>query len=249
MSMPGVAFNTGPESYLTRGGVSGNINSIHFTNYGMVGQSISDFFEVPQTNATYIENLGFPPLPVELSGFSADVLSEKEIMLNWKTETEVSNYGFEIQRRTFGDTEWTRIGFVAGNGNSNSPKHYSFTDSHPVNGSRFNYRLKQIDTDGNYEFSNVIEAEIIPGEYVLNQNYPNPFNPVTKITYQISKESKVVIKVYDILGTEVASLVNETKNPGYYEVEFNGINLTSGTYIYRMTAGDYVETKKMILMK
>jgi hypothetical protein len=249
MFMPGVAFNTGPESYLTRGGVSGNINSIHFTNYGMVGQSISDFFEVPQTNATYIENSGFPPLPVELSGFSADVLSEREVKLNWTTETEVSNYGFEIQRQTFGDTEWRRIGFVAGNGNSNSPKDYSFTDENPVNGSKFNYRLKQIDTDGKYEFSNVIEAEIIPREYTLYQNYPNPFNPATKITYQISKESKVVIKVYDILGTEAVTLVDEIKNPGYYEVEFNGINLTSGTYIYRMTAGEFVEVKKMVLIK
>jgi hypothetical protein len=249
MTMPGIAFDTGAESYLTRGGVSGNINSLHYSNYGMVGQPLSDFFEVPQTNATYIENSGFPPLPVELSSFSADVLSEKEVMLNWTTETEVSNYGFEIQRQVFGDTEWTRIGFVAGNGNSNSPKKYSFRDGHPVNGSRFNYRLKQIDTDGNYEFSNVIEAEIVPGEFVLNQNYPNPFNPVTKITYQISKNSKVVIKVYDILGAEVVSLVDDTKEPGYYEVEFTGTDLPSGTYVYRMTAVDYIETKKMILMK
>jgi hypothetical protein len=249
MSMPGVAFNTGPESYLTRGGVSGNINSLHYSNYGMVGQSISDFFEVPQNNATYIENSGFPSLPVELSSFSADVVSDNEVILNWTTETEVSNYGFEIQRQNFGATDWTRIGFVAGNGNSNSPKHYSFTDNNPVNGSKFNYRLKQIDTDGDYEFSNVIEAEIIPADYVLYQNYPNPFNPVTKITYQISKESKVVINVYDILGSEVVSLVNDTKEPGYYEVEFNATNLPSGTYIYRMTAGDYFETKKMILMK
>jgi hypothetical protein len=249
MSMPGVAFNTGPESYLTRGGVSSNINSLNYSNYGMVGQSVSDFFEVTQTNATYIQNSGSSPLPVELSAFSADVLREKEVKLNWRTETEVANYGFEIQRRGFGDNEWINIGFVAGSGNSNSPKDYSFTDNKPLNGSRFNYRLKQIDSDGGYEFSNVIEAEIVPEEYILNQNYPNPFNPVTKITYQLSKESKVVIKVYDLLGAEVASIVNETKEPGYYEVEFNGINLPSGTYIYRMTAVDFVEVKKMILMK
>jgi hypothetical protein len=249
MTMPGIAFNTVSESYLTRGGVSGNINSLHYSNYGMMGQPISDFFEVPQTNATYIENSGFPPLPVELSGFSANVLSDNEVILNWTTETEVSNYGFEIQRQNFGDTDWTRIGFVAGNGNSNSPKHYSFTDDNPVNGSKFNYRLKQIDTDGNYEFSNVIDAEIIPADYFLYQNYPNPFNPVTKITYQISKESKVVINVYDILGSEVVSLVNDIKEPGYYDVEFKSTNLPSGTYIYRMTAGDFVEVKKMILMK
>jgi hypothetical protein len=95
----------------------------------------------------------------------------------------------------------------------------------------------------------VIEAEIVPGEYVLNQNYPNPFNPATKITYQISKESKVVIKVYNILGAEAVTLVDETKNPGYYEVEFNGINLPSGTYIYQIKAGDFVEVKKMVLLR
>ncbi len=239
----------GANEYATRSGVSGDINSLNFSNYGMVGQSVSDFTTVTETNTTYVENSGSPPLPVELSGFSADVIAEKEVMLNWRTETEVSNFGFEIQRRTFDYTEWTRIGFVAGNGNSNSPKEYSFTDDNPVNGSRFNYRLKQIDTDGNYEFSNTIEVEIFPGEYVLNQNYPNPFNPTTKITYQISKESNVEIKVYNILGAEVASLVNETKEPGYYEVEFNSINLPSGTYIYRMTAGDFVQVKKMVLMK
>ena len=250
MSMPGVAFDTGPnESYMTRGGISGDINSLTYTGYGMVGQSVSDFFEVPETNLTYIENSGSPALPVELSGFSADVISEKQVMLNWTTKTEVDNYGFEIQRRTLGDIEWTSVGFVAGNGNSNSPKFYSFTDKNPVNGNRFNYRLKQIDTDGKYEFSNVIEADIVPGGYFLNQNYPNPFNPATKITYQISKESKVVIRVYDMLGAEVVSLVDETKEPGNYEVNFNGVNLPSGTYIYRMTAGNFVEVKKMILMK
>jgi hypothetical protein len=249
MTMPGVAFNTGPESYLTRGGVSGNINSLNYSNYGMVGQSTSDFFEVPQTNATYIENLGSSPLPVELSAFSAAVLRPNEVKLSWRTETEVKNYGFEIQRRGFNDNEWTKIGFVAGSGNSNSPKNYSFIDNKPLNGSRFNYRLKQIDSDGNYEFSNVIEAEIIPSEYILNQNYPNPFNPVTTISYRISKESKVVIEVYNILGTEVVTIVNETKQPGYYEVELKGTNLSSGTYFCRMTAGDFVDVKKMILMK
>lgn len=191
----------------------------------------------------------FPPLPVELSGFSAVVLSKKEILLKWRTETEVSNYGFEIQRQTYGHSEWKRIGFVAGNGNSNSPKNYSFTDGNPMNGSRFNYRLKQIDTDGKYEFSDVIEVEIVPEDFVLYQNYPNPFNPYTKIRYQLPKESEVSIKIYDVLGAEVISLVNETQGPGYYEVEINGSDLPSGTYMFRMIAGDFVEAKKMVLMK
>ena len=215
----------------------------------MVGQSVSDFTTVTETNTTFVENSGSPPLPVELSAFSANVLSDKDVMLNWRTETEVDNYGFEIQRQTFGNTEWTKIGFVDGNGNSNSPKNYSFIDHNPMNGSKFNYRLKQIDTDGEYEFSNVIEAEIFPGKFILSQNYPNPFNPNTKIIYQIPEASKVTIKVYNMLGAEVASLVNETKEPGIYEVEFNGKNLPSGTYIYRLIAGDFIQVNKMVLMK
>jgi len=253
LSMPGVADDTGPNpkrSYLTRGGVSGDISSLTYTGYGMVGQTVSDFFEVQsETDTTYIQNSMFPALPVELSSFSAVILSKKEILLKWRTETEVSNYGFEIQRKTFSDNEWTRIGFVAGNGNSNSPKDYSFTDGNPVNGSRFNYRLKQIDTDGKYEFSDMIEVEIVPGDFILFQNYPNPFNPSTKITYQLPRESKVILKIYDIMGAEVTSLVNENKESGVYEVEFNGNSLANGTYIYRIVAGDFIETKKMVLIK
>ena len=116
-------------------------------------------------------------------------------------------------------------------------------------GSKFKYRLKQIDTDGKYEYSDEIEVEIVPTEFALYQNYPNPFNPTTKIRYQLPKESKVVIKIYDILGAEVITLLNEKKEPGVYEVDFNAQHLSSGTYIYRMTAGDFAETKKMVLMK
>jgi len=186
-------------------------------------------------------------VPVELMSFTANVI-DNTVKLDWKTATEINNHGFEIERCTE-EEKWNNIGFVAGQGNSISPNSYSFADRNAVGEGKFIYRLKQLDFDGSFEYSDVVEVEVMPTNFELSQNYPNPFNPVTKITYQIPKESKVVIKVYDILGAEVASLVDETKEAGYYEIELNGINLPSGTYIYRMTAGDFVEAKKMVLMK
>ncbi|MDZ7623648.1 MAG: hypothetical protein U5J96_04260 [Ignavibacteriaceae bacterium] len=118
------------------------------------------------------------PLPVELSSFTA-VFSDGTVQLKWITETEVNNYGFDIERKVE-KQEWTQIGFLAGYGNSNSPKTYSFTDNNLIGGSKFQYRLKQIDTDGQYKYSETIEVEISPGNFTLYQNYPNPFNPSNK---------------------------------------------------------------------
>lgn len=186
------------------------------------------------------------PLPVELSSFTAINKSE-QIILEWVTKTETNNYGFEIERKL--SDQWQKIGFVEGNGNSNSTKEYSFTDNKLIGGTKFQYRLKQIDNDGRYEYSAVVEVENIPTEYALYQNYPNPFNPTTKIRYQLPKESKVVIKVYNILGSEVLEFLNENKEPGIYEVEFNASNLSSGTYIYKISAENFMQTKKMMLIK
>jgi len=195
------------------------------------------------------------PVPVELTTFTANV-SENKVMLEWVTATEVNNYGFEVERARlrpsepdFAEARWETLGFVEGHGNSNSPTEYAYTDKNPIGGSVFIYRLKQIDNDGSYEYSDEIEVEIIPTEFALYQNYPNPFNPGTKIRYQLPQESKVIIKLYDILGSEVITLLNEKKEPGVYEVEFNASQLSSGTYIYRMVADSFIETKKMVLMK
>jgi len=194
---------------------------------------------------------GMTPVPVELTSFTANV-RENKVMLEWETATEVNNYGFEIERQVSSSKaagNWEMIKFVEGHGNSNSPKQYSFTDKNLIGGSLFKYRLKQIDNDGTYEYSDEIEVELIPVEFALYQNYPNPFNPSTKIRYQLPQESKVIIKIYDILGSEVITLLNEKKEPGVYEVEFNAAHLSSGTYIYRIIAGSFVETKKMVLLK
>lgn len=194
-------------------------------------------------------------LPVELVSFYANV-SNNKVELNWQTATEVNNYGFEIERALFQKTGtkpipdvWNKIGFIEGHGNSNSPKEYSFTDNTATSG-RYTYRLKQIDTDGKYEYSGEVEVDLgAPNEFNLEQNYPNPFNPETVISYQIPISSNVSLKVFDMLGREVATLVDEVKETGSYNVSFNGKALTSGAYFYKFQSGNYIKINKMILMK
>ncbi len=141
------------------------------------------------------------------------------------------------------------IGFIEGHGNSNSPKQYSFTDKNLIGGSRFSYRLKQIDNDGKFEYSDEVEIMLIPTIFELVQNYPNPFNPTTKIKYRLPASSKVTLKIYNVLGNEVITLLDDEKEAGTYEFIFNAGDYSSGVYIYSLQAGSFVETKKMVLMK
>jgi len=193
------------------------------------------------------------PLPVELISFTASI-SSSSIELNWKTATELNNYGFEIERsqktEVSNQNNWDKIGFVHGHGNSNSPKEYSFTDPSVTSGS-YAYRLKQIDNDGKFKYSEAVEANVgqIPNDYSLNQNYPNPFNPNTTIAYDIPKTSLVRISIYDILGEEIKSLVNGEKSPGHYEIFFDAKELAGGIYYYSIKAGEFSQSKKMILLK
>jgi hypothetical protein len=192
------------------------------------------------------------PLPVELNSFTATV-SDLGVKLNWETATEVDNYGFEIERASSPTTprqgEWETIGFVQGHGNSNSPKSYSFVDDEAISGTVI-YRLKQIDTDGKFEYSPEVEVVIgSPKKFKLEQNFPNPFNPTTIISYSIPEGSFVQMRVYNILGEQVAQLVNERKEAGKYNVQFDASNLQSGIYIYQITAGNFSQVRKMMLVK
>jgi len=193
-------------------------------------------------------------LPVELVSFSARLV-EDNVELNWQTATEVNNYGFEIERRLVNSqssivNSWGKTGFVEGSGTSNSAHSYSYTDA-SVSSGTFAYRLKQIDHGGAFKYSQEAEVTVsVPKVFALNQNYPNPFNPTTAIVFTLAQDGFTTLKVYDMLGREVTTLVNgEMKAGVVHTVSFNGANLSSGVYLYRLETGSFVATKKLILMK
>jgi hypothetical protein len=186
-------------------------------------------------------------IPVELTSFTATIINN-DVILNWTTVTEVNNQGFEVQRRTR-ESEFENIGFVPGFGTTTEPKSYNFTDSE-VSSGKYSYKLKQIDFDGSFEYSDEVEIEaFMPWEFSFEQNYPNPFNPSTKISWQVPVGGWQTLKIYDVLGNEVATLVDEYKPAGKYEVEWNASELPSGVYFYQLKAEEYVNTKKMMLIK
>jgi hypothetical protein len=190
-------------------------------------------------------------LPVEINSFSAN-FKDSKVILNWETATEVNNFGFEIQRAATIEVvkSWEKVGFVQGNGNSNSPKEYSFIDDKLYGGSKFEYRLKQIDNDGKFEYSKVVEVVISSDKFALYQNYPNPFNPTTKIRYILNEKTQLVsLKIYDILGNEIQTLVNSEQPAGIYEITWTADKFPSGIYFYKLQAGSFVEIRNMILLK
>ncbi|MHC1737724.1 MAG: T9SS type A sorting domain-containing protein [Ignavibacteriaceae bacterium] len=189
-------------------------------------------------------------IPVELTSFTSSVTGNNA-SLNWLTASEKNNRGYEIQRSVAGENQsWTPVGFVDGNGSVTTVSNYSFTDNNLQPG-KYNYRIKQTDFDGTYKIYDLTETVEIgmPAMFSLSQNYPNPFNPTTMISYQLANSGKVTLKVYDMLGKEVATLVDKDQEAGYYEVSFNAGNLSSGVYFYKLESGDFSSIKKLTLMK
>jgi hypothetical protein len=187
-------------------------------------------------------------IPVELTSFSASVV-DGAVQLNWSTATEQNNRGFEVQRKSVNE-KFVTIGFVEGKGTTTQTQSYSYNDNIAVGA--YAYRLKQIDYDGTYELSDIVEIDLTgaPSEFTLSQNYPNPFNPTTSIKFELAKESNVTLRIYNTLGEEVTTLLNnEIRSAGVYNLTFDASTLASGTYIYRLQAGDVVLSKKMILAK
>jgi len=191
-------------------------------------------------------------LPVELASFSSTIY-KNNVILNWSTTKEINNSGFDLERKTKNGT-WTKITFINGNGTNENTSIYTFTDR-GLSSENYNYRLKQIDFNGNFEYFNLNNEVNVgaPNQFILAQNYPNPFNPSTVINYEIPLGGNVNIKLFDVSGKELNNLINEFKQAGYYSVSFNGSNLSSGTYFYRIiveSAGqNFVTTKKMVLTK
>jgi hypothetical protein len=193
------------------------------------------------------------PLPVTLTSFNAFLIGDK-VHLNWSTATEINNYGFEIERvkgdpNTNKFAHWERIGFVQGNGNSNSVKIYSFEDKNVLTG-QYAYRLKQINYDGSYEYSDVVKVDVKLKPSVMDvKNFPNPFNPTTKVRYEIPYDGLTLVKVYDILGNEITTLINEYKDAGIYEAELDGSKLSNGIYLIKLQVGNFTKVTKAILIK
>jgi hypothetical protein len=200
-----------------------------------------------------VTRIGFV-VPVELTSFTVSVIQNK-VTLNWTTATESNNYGFEIERKAT-EQQFTKIGFVPGYGTTSEAKNYSFADNSVTAGS-YTYRLKQVDFDGTFEYSNEIEVEILaPNQFSLEQNYPNPFNPSTKITFSLPEASQVKLSVFNILGEEVKTLLNETIDAGIHIIDFDAGEFSSGVYLYKIQAvpvgsqaGNFVQVRKMILTK
>ncbi len=208
-----------------------------------------------------LKSIPDPALPVELTFFIASV-SGNTVALRWNTATEVNNYGFEIERRAIvnqnlsisspnrGGLGWGCIGFVAGNGTSNAPKEYSFMDITGAAGS-YVYRLKQIDQDGSFKYSQSVEVTTqAPKQFSLAQNYPNPFNPTTTIEFTLAENSNVTLKIFDILGREVTTLVDGGRKVGVsYKENFDASKLASGLYFYRLQTEKNSLVKKLMLLK
>jgi N-acetylneuraminic acid mutarotase len=185
--------------------------------------------------------------PVELTSFTASS-NGKNVTLNWSTASEINNYGFEVQRCK-NENKFFTIGFVNGKGTTTQNQNYTFIDN-SLNSGKYCYRLKQIDYDGSYEYSDVVEVEWRRfNSYLLEQNYPNPFNPTTKIGFGIRENSRVRLSLFNSIGEEVAILVDGEIEQGFHQVEFNAGNLPSGIYYYQLKTGSYTATKKLLLLK
>ncbi len=200
----------------------------------------------------------YNPVPVQLASFTASVVNQNRVRLDWTTASETNNYGFYAQRSIGGTDNFQRIesSFIPGHGTTITPHSYSYTDVAPAG--VIHYRLEQIDLDGSVHYSESVQATILTGtaegnalpkEYSLRQNYPNPFNPSTIIKYELPTESRVSLEVFNLIGQKVATVVEGVKPAGSHEVSFNASGLTSGVYMYKLSAGNQVFTKKMVLMK
>jgi hypothetical protein len=259
------------------GGTGINANPLFVNNvrerYGYVISSNSPAINAGVNLKTFIESKGLPwtdieghprdsspdigayeysSVPVELTSFSATAQTGK-IILNWITATETNNLGFEIERAAISASpvqEWEKIGFIEGHGTTTEPKQYSFIDDlNTVVSTSLAYRLKQIDLDGSFEYSDVVEVEVAPSKFELSQNYPNPFNPTTTIGFSLPQSSQLKITVYNIIGQQVVTLADGIYESGYHKITFDASNLPSGAYIYKIESDAFIQVKKMLLLK
>jgi hypothetical protein len=195
-----------------------------------------------QSYIAHVFIVGDVPLPIQLASFRAATLNSRGVSLTWATVSETNNYGFYVQRNG------VSLSFISGHGTTLKSHSYSYTDN-PSPG-QYQYRLKQVDLDGTATLSESVVIDVTaPVKFALNQNYPNPFNPSTEIAFSITKEGPVSLRVYDILGREIATLVSENRKPGEYTESFNGSQMASGMYLYVLRSSEGHLVGRMLMLK
>ncbi|MBK6914406.1 MAG: VCBS repeat-containing protein [Ignavibacteriales bacterium] len=217
----------------------GNASSIDSIIIYWTSSLVDKFYDVAPNQILLIEE-GETIVPVELTSFTAQA-NNNEVVLNWSTATEINNSGFEIEKRqvfspqsSIGNMNWNVVGFVPGFGTTTELKSYSFTDD-DIAEANYQYRLKQIDFDGSYEYSNIVEVSIINADnFELEQNYPNPFNPATTISFNLENDSQVSLIIFDVLGQQVSHLINRELEAGRHSINFDASSLISGVYFYKL---------------
>jgi len=199
------------------------------------------------TNCQYVELADYSIIPVELTSFTANV-SDRNIVLNWSTATEINNRGFEVQR-SYNKSNFENVAFITGAGTSAEKHNYSYSDQPDFNGTVY-YRLKQVDYDGSYEYSAIVEADLsIPIKFSVEQNFPNPFNPVTNVKFSIPTDELVKLEIFNAIGETVKTIEQGMLKAGNHSVSINAAGMNSGVYYYKISAGNYSAVRKMIVMK
>jgi len=251
--------------YKTLSIVTGNRSAYLLPNGNFITTNATGIHEIDSTsgalvrtiiagaNYQYVSLYDYTTIPVELTSFTANVI-DRNVVLNWTTATETNNLGFEILRSAQNDNHWQKIGYVPGFGTTTEPKSYSYTDQ-SLNSGTYYYRLKQIDYDGGFTYSDVAEVEVsLPTVFSLEQNYPNPFNPSTSIQFSLPVDAQVAISIYNLVGEKVAEVVNKEFSAGTHKVNLDASTLTSGIYFYQLDAAGndsktFSSVKKMTLLK
>ena len=233
-----------------------------YNNSGQLGDNSTSNRLTP-TKISGVGGTGDLTMPVELTSFELLETRNDGITLQWVTESEINNLGFNLDRKT-PITDWSQIASyvthpaLQGQGSVSHQTIYTYTDNTVLDNESYDYRLSDVDYDGNVEYHSLqlmgVSSSNMPEQFILYPNYPNPFNPVTTIRYDLSKESFVELTIYDMLGNVVHNLVNANESPGYKSIQWNATNnqgepVSAGVYLYKIQAGDFVDTKKMILLK
>lgn len=252
-------FQSGGISYVSNSYTPYGNDGLHYNDSinrppnNAVGQTIADAIHYASDHIPVFASFTFDnPIPVDINVLSATVI-DNDVLINWETASEINNYGFNIERSVISsevkNLEWASIGFVTGNGTTNEFHSYQFQDNDLLSG-EYHYRLKQIDNNGQYKYSPTVEVIILPNQFALYQNYPNPFNPSTTISWDLPANDFVTLKIYDVLGNEITTLINEQQQAGFHSTLYiPNSTLSSGMYFYILQSGNYNSIHKMILIK